>query len=190
MWVAPLPGASTPLWQPTQLVVTPACDTLAPMGSRAPRPPRAAPDVATPGMTTPGSPAPTASRDATPALTTKPIVLRVVVVAVVTAATFLFAAPPFQLLGLWQLLQSWPTWWPFGRVVKLLTPKNFKLEASWHLSQVPPMKANMALCLAGFICGAAMMKDAKLTAWQDTHSVLPVGICTGDSTADLGVKFR
>jgi hypothetical protein len=52
-------------------------------------------------------------------VTTVPIVLRVGTVA---AATVLFAAAPFQLLGLWQPLQSWPAWWPFGRVVKLVTP--------------------------------------------------------------------
>src|SRR5579872_6929974 len=40
-------------------------------------------------------------------------------VAVVSAAVFLRAAtPPFQLFVLWQPLQSWPTWWPLGRVVR------------------------------------------------------------------------
>ena len=42
---------------------------------------------------------------------------------VVAAAVFLRAAtPPFQLFVLWQPLQSWPTWWPLGRVVRLVTP--------------------------------------------------------------------
>src|SRR5580704_8752267 len=65
------------------------------------------------------------------ALTTVPMVLRD---AVAVAATVRFAAPPPQLFGLWQPLQSLPTWWLFGRVVRLVTPKKL-LPVSWHASQ-------------------------------------------------------
>src|ERR1700688_1346616 len=112
MCFGPLPVASAPLWQLAQLPVTPAWE----------RPPRAAPLPSAPRRSkfilvapvkTVAAPAVAAG-----ALTTVPTVLRVAV----AAATVRFAFPPFQLLVLWQPLQSWPTWWPFGRVVRVFTP--------------------------------------------------------------------
>jgi hypothetical protein len=60
------------------------------------------------------------------------ITVAMVLCAGAGAAGGLFPAPPFQLFGLWQPLQSLPTWWPLGLVVKLVTPKNFKVDRSWH----------------------------------------------------------
>ena len=102
-----MPAASTPLWQLAQLVVTPAWDGMA--ASVAAVAAVVARDRR--GRLPSGEAA--ASRGA---FTTLLMVLRVV------AARFSSPRRPPQLLGLWQPLQSWPTWWSFGRVVKLVTP--------------------------------------------------------------------
>src|ERR1700722_8746725 len=106
MWVAPLPCASTPLWQLTQLPITPAWDIAAVGAPVAIAPVAVArPIVALPGAPKSGAATRPALCAAAAAVTTVPMVLRDAVVA----ATGLFAALPFQLFVLWQPLQSWPT---------------------------------------------------------------------------------
>ena len=103
-------------------------------------------------------------------VTTVPMVLRD---AVAVAATVRFAAPPPQLFGLWQPLQSWPTWWLFGRVVRLVTPKKL-LPVSWQASQVLPITANISVCLADVM--VVPLNAVKLIAWQSSQGVAPEGM--------------
>src|SRR5271154_5204562 len=104
MWVGLLPVASTPLWQLAQLPVTPACEIPTALMLAV----AAVAAVAVVPVVAPAA-------GAAGAATTVPITALVCVAA---AATVLRALLPFQLLGLWQPLQSWPTWWPLGRVVR------------------------------------------------------------------------
>ena len=98
MCLVPLPVASTPLWQLTQLVTTPACDGIAPPAPPTPVAPRI-------GLTAPALlEGPPAVAGAVGAPTTVTILPRVTTAAV----AFFLVALPFQLLGLWQPLQSLP----------------------------------------------------------------------------------
>src|SRR5580704_6060706 len=101
MWPAPLPIASTPLWQLAQLLVTPECEGAA--AGRAGVAERGAAALPAPA----GAPARAAAAAA---------VAVAVDEAATTLVTVLFAgilaavcAPPSQLLVLWQPLQSFPT---------------------------------------------------------------------------------
>ena len=38
--------------------------------------------------------------------------------------------------------------------------------------------------------GAKPLNEVKLSAWQFWQAVAPLGMCTGESLADFGVKFR
>src|ERR1700676_1906401 len=111
MWVAALPCASTPLWQLTQLPITPAWD-IAAVGA-----PVAVPTVAIPTAVLPSAPgpivdlkkgsatrAPPRAAADTVGVTTVPMVLR----DAVLAGTVFFAPPPLQLFVLWQPLPSLP----------------------------------------------------------------------------------
>lgn len=114
MWAGPLPVARTPLWQLAQLLVTPAWDRIA-----------ACATLACTAPATLAASAPLAAGAVLPmvALTAgAPTTVATRVAVAATATTFRFWLPPSQLLGLWQPLQSWPTWWPLGRVVRLVTP--------------------------------------------------------------------
>ena len=119
-----LPGARTPSWQLAQAPVTPACDILE-----------------LPLMLNKGEPAAPNGLLAA-AVPTMGAVLCARAVALMTVAMVLCAgaagaggfcpAPPPQFFGLWQPLQSLPTWWPLGLVVKLVTPKKLRVDRSWH----------------------------------------------------------
>src|ERR1017187_9073253 len=100
MWPAPFPAAKTPLWQLTQLAAMPKWDSCVPPLSRGVPAPRTAPSAAVPELDAVSEPV---SLRVAGGPTTVPTVVRVGVGAV---AAFLFAAPPPQLFGLWQPLQS------------------------------------------------------------------------------------
>ncbi len=123
--VGDLPGARTPLWQLAQAPVTPACDKCGPAA------PSTLPEVV--ALTTGAALCTAMLRSAVPCTrAVAPMTVAIVVCAGAGAAGGFFAAPPPQFLGLWQPLQSLPTWWPLGLVVKLVTPKKLNVDRSWH----------------------------------------------------------
>ena len=58
----------------------------------------------------------------------------------------------------------------------------------WQASQVLPITANINVCFADDML-VPLKAVNTVVPWQSSHGVLAVGICTGESTADLGVKL-
>ena len=121
---AVLPEASVPLWQLAQLLITPAWVIGARAVPRSPTPIDGAALVAAANAGLIAGFPPRALGALAVAEMTDAVgdTTVVTLTADFVPAMVLFAAPPPQLFGLWHLLQSWPTWWPLGRVVKLVTP--------------------------------------------------------------------